>query len=118
MSSLTAQPSTPILENGHGYGEINGGGLNGNGITGNGTASTSTAFDTELFTHYLLTLLPPVIGATQVELEETLFDAEYEERVTRFASEGGNVLYVQKVKDEDEGTFCRPDWNCPLASAP
>ncbi|KAG9008851.1 hypothetical protein FRB94_012820 [Tulasnella sp. JGI-2019a] len=98
-------PPTPILENGHGYGEINGGSVNGNGINGingNGTASTSTAFDTELFTQYLLSLLPPVIGATQVELEETLFDDEYEERVTRFASEGGNVLYVQKVKDEDE----------------
>lgn len=105
-----ALPPTPTLENGHGYPlspDLNGtngiNGINGNGNGINGTASTSTAFDTELFTSYLLSLLPPVIGATREELEETLFDAEYDERVTRFASEGGNVLYVQKVKEEDEG---------------
>lgn len=99
---MTALSPTPILENGHGYPEING--INGgsNGLNG-GSASTSTAFDTELFTTYLLSLLPPLIGATQSEIEETLFDSEYEERVTRFAHEGGTVLYAQKVKEEDEG---------------
>ena len=62
----------------------------------------TSSFDPALFRSYLLALLPPVIGALPEELE-TLFDAEFDERVTRFAAEGGNVIYVVKSKDDVEG---------------
>jgi len=69
--------------------------------------STSTAsavsFDPEIFRTYLLALLPPVIGASPSDLE-SLFDDEFEARVTRFASEAGAVLYVVQTKEEIEGT--------------
>ncbi|KAK7047179.1 dynein heavy chain [Paramarasmius palmivorus] len=61
----------------------------------------TSSFDPALFRSYLLALLPPVIGALPEELE-TLFDAEFDERVTRFAAEGGNVIYVVKSKDDVE----------------
>jgi len=69
------------------------------------TPSTSTAFDPELFRSYLLSLLPPVIGATREELEDTLFDPDFDEKVTRFSADGGGVIYVQKVKADAEGMF-------------
>lgn len=103
----TLSPSLP-LENGHG---INGTSylsatteINGNGTPTEATSATAvTAFDPELFKSYLLSLLPPIFGATREELEYTLFDDEFEDRVSKFAAEGGSVLYVQKVRDEAEG---------------
>ncbi|KAG9047039.1 hypothetical protein FS837_003176 [Tulasnella sp. UAMH 9824] len=76
-----------------------------NGTNGTTTTAAPTAFDPELFKSYLLALLPPVIGSTPEELEELFLDEEFEDRVSRFAAEGGSVLYVQKVKEEaeDEG---------------
>lgn len=78
-----------------------------NGTNGNGTHTpppaepTVTLFDPEIFRSYLLALLPPVIGALPSDLEDGgLFDAEFDERVTRFAGEGGGVLYVVKAKDQ------------------
>ncbi|KAF8588444.1 dynein heavy chain protein 2 [Ramaria rubella] len=65
-------------------------------------AAPSVPYDPSLFRSYLLSLLPPVIGASPEELEETLFDNEFEERVSKFSGEGGNVIYVVKVKDEVE----------------
>jgi dynein heavy chain 1 len=62
----------------------------------------SSTFDTSLFRSYLLALLPPVIGASPAELQ-SLFDDEFEDRVSRFAAEGGGVIYVVKVKEESEG---------------
>jgi hypothetical protein len=59
-------------------------------------------FDSAIFHSYLLSLLPPVIGATQEELGG-LFDGEFDERVGRFASESGGALYVVKSRDEVEG---------------
>lgn len=70
-------------------------------------AAASTAYDPSLFRAYLLALLPPVIGASAEELEATLFDHEFEERVSKFSGEGGSVIYVVKVKDEVEGEFIR-----------
>ncbi|EJD04236.1 cytoplasmic dynein heavy chain 1 [Fomitiporia mediterranea MF3/22] len=65
------------------------------------TAPTST-FDPVLMRSYLLALLPPIFGAEKGELEDQIFDSEFEERVTRFASEGGSPLYVVKKKEEVE----------------
>ncbi|KAJ3769937.1 dynein heavy chain, N-terminal region 1-domain-containing protein [Lentinula raphanica] len=58
-------------------------------------------FDPEIFRSYLLSLLPPVIGSRPSDLE-SLFEGDFDERVTRFAGEGGGVLYVVKAKDEVE----------------
>lgn len=81
-------------------------GTNGNGIHNDSTPPpnepTVAFFDPEIFRSYLLALLPPVIGALPSDLED-LFDHEFDERVTRFAGEGGGVLYVVKSKDEVEG---------------
>ncbi|KAJ2915322.1 hypothetical protein MD484_g5100, partial [Candolleomyces efflorescens] len=69
-----------------------------------GEASTSTSassFDPTVFRSYLLALLPPVIGASPLDLE-SLFDDEFDARVTRFASEAGGVLYVVKTKEDLE----------------
>ncbi len=64
----------------------------------------TVSFDPEVFRTYLLALLPPVIGATLAELD-SLFDDEFNDRVARFSSEGGGVVYVVKAKDEVEGTY-------------
>ena len=66
--------------------------------------SSSSPFDTSIFRSYLLALLPPVIGTSPAELQ-TLFDDEFDERVSRFATEGGEVIYVVKVKEESEGQY-------------
>ena len=52
---------------------------------------------------YLTALLPAIFGVSKEELEDQIVDSEFEERVTRFAGEGGGPLYVVKVKDEVEG---------------
>ena len=62
----------------------------------------TSAFDSEIFRSYLLSLLPPVIGAYPSDLE-SLFDEEFDARVARFASDTGGVVYVVKVKEESEG---------------
>ncbi|EIW86124.1 cytoplasmic dynein heavy chain 1 [Coniophora puteana RWD-64-598 SS2] len=68
---------------------------------GNGAVDGAPSFDTTLFHQYLSALLPPVLGALPTELD-SLFEDEFDERVARFAAEGGGVLYVVKVKDEGE----------------
>ncbi|KII86258.1 hypothetical protein PLICRDRAFT_143847 [Plicaturopsis crispa FD-325 SS-3] len=65
--------------------------------------TAAASFDSSVFRNYLLSLLPPVIGATPSELE-SLFDDEFDERVSRFAAEGGDVIYVVKVKEDVGGT--------------
>jgi dynein heavy chain 1 len=67
------------------------------------TTTTTTTFDPAVFQSYLLSLLPPVLGVSPEELE-TLFDEEFEEKVLRFASETGGVVYVVKLRDTTEGT--------------
>jgi len=83
--------------------------INGNGVhatppppndTTPAVTTPATTFDPTLFRAYLLMLLPPVMGATEAELDATLFDHEFEDRVVKFAGEGGNVIYVVKVKDD------------------
>jgi dynein heavy chain 1 len=60
-------------------------------------------FDSSVFRSYLHALLPPVLGAAPSELESIFDDDEFDERVSRFAAEGGGVIYVVKVRDEVEG---------------
>lgn len=65
---------------------------------------SAVVFDSEIFRSYLLALLPPVIGALPSELD-SLFDAEFDERVARFAADTGGSLYVVKSKEESEGMY-------------
>ena len=92
--------------------------INGNG---NGSAihdepttpsAPATTFDPAVFQTYLTSLLPPVLGASPTELE-TLFDSDFNEQVTRFAGEGGDVIYVVKRREEVEGAC----YTCIWASA-
>ncbi|EJD04235.1 uncharacterized protein FOMMEDRAFT_146241 [Fomitiporia mediterranea MF3/22] len=66
------------------------------------TASTVT-LDPTVMRSYLLALLPPILGVEQSEFEDQVFDAEFEERVARFACEGGSPLCIVKRKVEAEG---------------
>lgn len=78
---------------------------NGNGTNGvlhDGPVEPAISFDPALFRSYLLALLPPVVGAALAELEE-IFDDDFDERVQRFAGEGGGAIYVVKKKDDAEG---------------
>ncbi|OSX67981.1 hypothetical protein POSPLADRAFT_1176995 [Postia placenta MAD-698-R-SB12] len=74
---------------------------NGNGVLHDTLVEPSITFDTSIFRSYLLALLPPVLAASPIELE-SLFDDEFDERVSRFAGEGGGVIHVVKHKDESE----------------
>ena len=67
-----------------------------------GPVESTSSFDSSIFRSYLLSLLPPVIGATTADVE-SLFDDEFDERVSRFAAEGSEAIYVVKVKDDVEG---------------
>ena len=73
-----------------------------NGSINHQEPEPTSAFDPEIFRSYLLSLLPPVIGAYPSDLE-SLFDGEFDARVARFASDTGGVIYVVKVKEESEG---------------
>lgn len=64
-----------------------------------------TTFDVGIFRHYILTLLPPVLGATTEDLENSLFDHDFDERVSKFAIEAGSVVYVLKRREEVTGTL-------------
>ena len=90
-------PSTPTHLNGTN-------GINGSSPTPPDEAVPSSSFDPSIFRSYLLSLLPPVIGATPEEIE-SIFDSEFDERVARFASEGTGVIYIVKRKDDVEGTL-------------
>ena len=92
-----ASPEPPLQAIANGTNGTNG--TNGiDQINGNGVHDTN--FDTSVFRQYLLALLPPVLGATPDDLEETLFDPEFDDRVIKFAAEGGGVVYVVKVKHD------------------
>jgi hypothetical protein len=63
---------------------------------------STSQFDATVFRSYLLSLLPPVIGALPEELE-SIFEGEFEETVAKFAGEGGDVIYVVKRRNDVEG---------------
>ena len=75
-----------------------------NGSMHDGPVEPAISFDPEIFRVYLLALLPPLLGATPLELEY-LFDDEFEERVHKFAAEGGGTIYVVKKREEAEGVL-------------
>lgn len=80
---------------------------NSNGaLSPDGPVDATSSFDTSHFRSYLMSLLPPVLGALPEELV-TLFDEEFDECVTRFAAEGGGVIYVVKTKVEADGESLR-----------
>lgn len=76
-------------------------GMNGDAIPA-APAEASASFNPDIFRKYLLALLPPVIGSDPEDLR-TLFDEEFNDRVSRFANESGGVIYVVKSKEESEG---------------
>lgn len=69
-----------------------------------GPVDAPLPFDVSLFHSYLLSLLPPVLGAFPEELL-SLFDDEFAEKVSRFAADGGGVIYVVKAKEDTDGEF-------------
>ena len=83
-----------------------------NGSLNHQEPEPTSAFDSEIFRSYLLSLLPPVIGADPSELD-SLFDEEFDLRIARFASDTGGVVYVVKVKEETEGMsfYFMPKYN-------
>ncbi|KAI0344163.1 cytoplasmic dynein heavy chain 1 [Trametopsis cervina] len=73
-----------------------------NGISApDGPSEPAIPFDPAIFRAYLLALLPPLIAALPEDVE-TLFDDDFDGRVTRFAADGGGVIYIVKKKDEVE----------------
>lgn len=65
------------------------------------SASQALPFDTSVFRNYLLALLPPLLGASPIELEEGIFsDIDFDERVRQFATQPGGPLYVAKIADD------------------
>ncbi|KAJ3566624.1 hypothetical protein NP233_g6881 [Leucocoprinus birnbaumii] len=82
-------------------------------MNGDAAVESSAAFDPLIFRKYLLALLPPVIGADPADLD-TLFDDEFEERVGRFATEAGNVVYIVQTKEESEDEALPPTYTYHL----
>jgi hypothetical protein len=76
-------------------------GMNGDAVPA--APEPSASFNPDIFRKYLLTLLPPVIGADPRDLH-TIFDEEFNDRVARFVNETGGVIYVVKSKEESEGS--------------
>ncbi|TFK48049.1 cytoplasmic dynein heavy chain 1 [Heliocybe sulcata] len=103
----------PLLTPPNGTNGINGiHGINGtNGVNGtsNGTShhdgpvdgASATSFDPAVFRDFLFSVLPPLMAASLQDLE-SIFDDDFDERVSRFAAEGGGAMYVTKTKDEVE----------------
>ncbi|KAI0665821.1 dynein heavy chain [Trametes maxima] len=106
-------PLAPLTND---VGRPNGSALNGN-VNGDvhDTPVTEPAIqlDPEVFRSYLLSLLPSIVGASPEELEP-IFDEDFHERVSRFAGEGGGVIYVVKQKDDHESPIL--DSTSPLAT--
>jgi dynein heavy chain 1 len=74
--------------------------VNGNGLDHH-QQQPGVSFDTEPFRVYLRALLPPVIACLPEDVEG-LFDDTFDDRVAKFASEPGAVLYVVKSKYSGE----------------
>ncbi|KAJ6620693.1 dynein heavy chain, N-terminal region 1-domain-containing protein [Mycena sp. CBHHK59/15] len=70
---------------------------NGSGLDQQQQQQPGAHFDVDVFRVYLQALLPPVVAAAPEDLEG-LFDDSFDDRVARFASEPGAVLYVVKSK--------------------
>lgn len=77
------------------------GALNGNGDLHDGITDPAISFDPSVFRSYLFSLLPPIFGVPPEELE-SIFDEDFHDRVSRFAGEGGGVVYIVKKRDEQD----------------
>ncbi|KAF7365498.1 hypothetical protein MVEN_00422800 [Mycena venus] len=72
--------------------------VNGNGLDHQQQQQQpGVPFDAEVFRVYLRALLPPVIACSPEDVEG-LFDDTFDDRVAKFASDPGAVLYVVKSK--------------------
>ena len=100
QSFAMAGVESPLAPLTNGVGRTNGA-LNGNGDIHDSIAEPAISFDSSVFRSYLLSLLPPIFGASPEELE-SLFDEDFDDRCSRFAGEGGGVVYVVKKRDEQE----------------
>ncbi|KAI0668593.1 dynein heavy chain [Trametes maxima] len=104
-------PLAPLT---NGVGRTNGSALNGNGdVHDTPVTEPAIQLDPEVFRSYLLSLLPPIFGASPEELEP-IFDEDFHERVSRFAGEGGGVIYVVKKKDDHESEDAPPTFSYKL----
>ncbi|KAJ7366479.1 dynein heavy chain, N-terminal region 1-domain-containing protein [Mycena albidolilacea] len=74
--------------------------VNGNGLD-HQQQQPGVSFDAEPFRVYLRALLPPVIACLPEDVEG-FFDDTFDDRVAKFASEPGAVLYVVKSKYSGE----------------
>ena len=88
------------LTNGTGSAHINGNGS----AQADGPSEPAIPFEPSVLRRYLQLLIPPLLGATEEDIE-TLFDDDFDERVTKFASEGGGAIYVVKKKEDTGGEY-------------
>ncbi|KAI0762498.1 dynein heavy chain [Fomes fomentarius] len=89
------------------------GSLNGNGDLHDPISEPAISFDPLVFRSYLISLLPPIFGTPPEELE-SIFDEDFDDRVSRFAGEGGGVVYVVKKRDEHESEDAPPTYSYKL----
>ena len=106
---MAAVAVEPPLTNGTGAPHVNGNGTAPGAPQPDAPAETTIPFEPATFRQYLLGLVPPLMGAVPEELE-SLLDDDFNERVTKFAQEGGGTLYVVKKKDDSEGKQCKSSY--------
>jgi len=77
-----------------------------NGANGHhdGLLEPTTQFDVSLFRSYLSALLPPIVGALPEELDDLFESSDFHETVSKFATEGSEVIYVVKRRVDLEGS--------------
>lgn len=103
MSTLVEQPASPAVNGSFATPEP----------TTNGT-HPALVLEPDAFKAYLLLLVPALLGASPEELEATLFDSEFEERVARFSTESGGAIYVSKLKVADVDEDATPTYTYQL----
>lgn len=108
LPSLSPPPVPP-----HTNGTIPETSLNGTAPLTNGAVPSASTFDPGIMRTFLVSLLPPIFGASSEEFEASLFgengsghNTEFEDHVAHFTVEGGGPLYVTKIKEDGEGTRC------------
>ncbi len=69
--------------------------------------ASPSPFDTSVFRSYLLDLLPPLLGATPDELHDTLFDSEFNERVSSSQAKLAQSSTFSSAKRSQPCVSCR-----------
>ena len=86
--------------------------LNGTTPLTNGSASSAATFDPGIMRAFLVSVLPPIFGASREEFEASMFgeskghNDDFEDHVAHFSMDGGGPLYVTKTREDGEGA-CR-----------